>query len=173
MCAFIVRFRLNSVWKKHCMIAFYAVCVSWYNRIKQINTFGAKKMEKKVENFVTIQHNGKHFNTHMHTLDTDETVHSVRMIRANNASTRKRAISCKWTQKEKERDDNIGCTHFTTHKCIAPTQTNRFQSKNWIHNRVAFIVDHIKSLFFLHTLKTIHTNSISNVRWWYLEFVTQ
>lgn len=109
----------------------------------------------------TSIHTGIH--RHIHTLDTDETVHLVRMIQANNSSTstRKRAISCKWTQKEKETELIKSIAHFTTHKCAsASTNTSTPIASNPKLNpqssRVYCCWSHTKSLFFLHTQNYSH-----------------
>lgn len=106
----------------------------------------------------TLIHTGIH--RHIHTLDTDETVHLVRMIQANNSSTstRKRAISCKWTQKETELIKSIA--HFSQYINVpvasASTPIASNPKLNPQSSRVYCCWSHTKSLFFLHTQNYSH-----------------
>lgn len=133
--------------------------VSWYNRIKQINTFGAREeVEKSGEfRYNSAQWKALCQHTNTYTLATDETVHLVRMIQANNASTRKRAISCKWTPK---RETIKSIAHFSPYKSVSFTNTQHqhqqthqsFPIRNWIRNvcRV-YCWSYTKSLVFFIT----------------------
>lgn len=161
LCAFIVLSIEQRVEKKKVLYDRILCCMyrdtTESNRLTHL---AQRRRRKKVENFVTIQHNGKHFNTHRHTQTHTHTGYRWNCTFGANDSGKqyehKHEKKSNFVQVNAKRDraDKIDCTLFTIHKCAScqhqHQHTNRFQSKieSTIESRLLLLITH-KITFFL------------------------